>query len=165
MIEASGNPRITDFGLAKIVRDPDSFEGVTDDQGFTPRWTAPEVLRDGKTATRESDVFSLGMVIIEVGGDHPIAREQPNPSVKVFTGKVPFCNMVAPAAMASIMDDKRPERPDHVDFTEPLWTLTQGCWNKEARTRPKIRVVRRVLKELSASVLQLYDEYFTHTSS
>jgi len=66
VIDASGNPRITDFGLATIARDPNSFPGATDAQGYTPRWTAPEIL-DGGLATKESDVFSFGMVIIEVG--------------------------------------------------------------------------------------------------
>jgi serine/threonine protein kinase len=89
MVDVKGNARITDFGLATIVRDPSSFADDDDDHGFTPRWTAPEVLQagmftggtsksskgPGKTAkesgkpTKESDVFSFGMVVIEVWGD------------------------------------------------------------------------------------------------
>ena len=166
VIDASGNPRITDFGLTTIVRGPDSeLEGATDGQGYTPRWAAPEVLRDSKAATRESDVFSLGMVMIEVGGNQPVVCQQPNLLMKVFTEKVPFCDMGAHAAMASIMNGERPGRPNHVDFTEPLWALTQGCWNKDARARPKIRMVLKVLKDLSTSVLHLYNECSTHASS
>ena len=71
MVDRSGHARITDFGLATIARDPDSFLGANEDQGFTPRWTAPEIMHSGK-ATKESDAFSFGMVIIEVGGDRSV---------------------------------------------------------------------------------------------
>jgi len=74
MVDASGNPRITGFTLATIARDQSSFPGDPDGQGYTPRWTAPEILQFGKTATKESDIFSFGMVIIEVGGDRSTMR-------------------------------------------------------------------------------------------
>lgn len=68
MVDALGNARITDFGLAAIIRDPNSRTSATDDHHQTPRWTAPEILQSG-SPTKESDVFSFGMVIIEVAGD------------------------------------------------------------------------------------------------
>ena len=71
MVDVSGTARLTDFGLTTIVRDQNSLASAGDDQGFTPRWTAPEVLQFGKT-TKESDVFSFGMVIIEVGGGRSV---------------------------------------------------------------------------------------------
>ena len=33
--------------------------------GFTPRWSAPEVLTDA-TYSKESDIFSFAMVMVEV---------------------------------------------------------------------------------------------------
>ena len=165
MVDASGNPRITDFGLATIARDPSSFPGDPDGQGYTPRWTAPEILQFGKTATKESDIFSFGMVIIEVGGDRSTIRRSPNPLTEVFTGEVPFNGIVASAAMKSIMDGGRPMRPDHPDLTESLWMLTRRCWAKEARDRPKMREVIKELKELLAVILRLYGELFAHALS
>ena len=55
-----------DFGLASIVRDPNSVASTADGYGHTPRWTAPEILREGVLASKESDIFALGMVIYEV---------------------------------------------------------------------------------------------------
>ena len=75
--------------------------------------------------------------------------------MKVFTGEVPFREMVTAAAMTSIMNGKRPTRPIHPDFTGPLWSLTQKCWAKEARDRPKTQEVVKLLKELSAVILHL----------
>jgi len=40
---------------------------ASDPKGHTPRWAAPEVLKGADEATREADVFSFGMVVIEVG--------------------------------------------------------------------------------------------------
>lgn len=67
MVDSFGNARITDFGLTTIVRDPNSFVNTSEDQDQTLRWTAPEFLGSGQ-ATKESDVYSFAMVVIEVGG-------------------------------------------------------------------------------------------------
>ena len=32
----------------------------------TPRWAAPEVIRNGSGDTQEADIYSFGMVVIEV---------------------------------------------------------------------------------------------------
>ena len=69
VVDASGNARITDFGHTRVAQDiilPGSADGR---QGCTTRWAAPEVLRDDSQVTKESDIFSFGMVIIEVKSD------------------------------------------------------------------------------------------------
>ena len=98
-------------------------------------------------------------------GNRSVIRQPPNPLTKVFTGEVPFSEIVVPAAMKSIMDGERPMRPNHPDLTESLWTLTQKCWADEARDRPKMWEVIKVLKELLALIPRLYGELFTHASS
>lgn len=50
-----------------------------------------------------------------------------------------------------ITSGKRPERPKHPKFTNPLWTLTKRCWAGVTRDRPTIEEVIEVLKvQLSA---------------
>jgi len=68
--------------------------------------------------------------------------------IKVFTRKTPFSEKIAYAAAISIMSGQRPGRPDHPDFAEPLWGLTQRCWDQKAQNRPKIQDVIKALKEL-----------------
>jgi len=39
---------------------------VTKVKGYSEAWAAPEVLQEGDKATPEADIFSFGMVVIEV---------------------------------------------------------------------------------------------------
>ena len=40
---------------------------MTEVQGYTARWAAPEVLESGDRNTPEADTFAFAMVMIEVG--------------------------------------------------------------------------------------------------
>ena len=71
MVDESGNARITDFGLATIARDSGSLTSTSNDQTQAYRWIAPEVLGAGGAVSKASDVFSLGMVVIEVRVNRP----------------------------------------------------------------------------------------------
>jgi len=63
MVDASGCARITDFGLAQDY-------GIGRGTGMAPagtaRWTAPEILEDKGALSKEADVFSFAMVMVEV---------------------------------------------------------------------------------------------------
>ncbi len=61
MIDAQGNVRIMDFGLAGLaeeLRDTQAIEG-------TPEYMSPEQL-EGKELTTKSDIYSLGLVLYEI---------------------------------------------------------------------------------------------------
>ena len=66
LVDNTGRAQITDFGLAKVTQNLDSIRSTSvHDNSFTPRWTAPEVLKIG-THSKESDIFSFAMVMVEV---------------------------------------------------------------------------------------------------
>ena len=66
-------------------------------------------------------------------------------STQVYTGAVPFSDIISVAAMLAITTNKRPPRPRHPTFTEDLWKLTQRCWDQDLSLRPKIPEVLQVL--------------------
>jgi len=73
-----GTPKILDFGIARAVQAAGAPGGdETDDSGFqglTPAYAAPEAL-EGAAASTAEDVFSLGVVAVElVTGRHPFNR-------------------------------------------------------------------------------------------
>ena len=62
-MDATGRARITDFGLAMVTRDLGSIRKTPNED---VRWIAPEILAGWGTYSKEADVFSFGMVTIEV---------------------------------------------------------------------------------------------------
>ncbi|KAJ1394995.1 Serine/threonine-protein kinase, active site [Sesbania bispinosa] len=62
MLDSNYNAHLGDFGLARLLKNEDS---VTTNLAGTPGYLAPEVGFTGK-ATPESDVYSFGMVVLEV---------------------------------------------------------------------------------------------------
>lgn len=90
---------------------------------------------------------------------NPLCAKGPYPLAKVFTGKVPFSDLVSAAATAMIIEGRRPERPAHPGLTEPLWTLIQWCWTENPQDRPWMD---RVIEQLSVFSLQLHEKCLIH---
>ena len=61
LVDDSGYASITDFGLSQ-----DTLGVVTKPERLSVRWTAPEVLSEIGKPSLEADVFSFGMVMVEV---------------------------------------------------------------------------------------------------
>ena len=61
-MDATGRARVTNFGLAMVAQDLDSV--IEHEHGV--RWIAPEISDGQGTYSREGDIFSFAMVIIEV---------------------------------------------------------------------------------------------------
>ena len=61
LVDFSGNARITDFYLAQ-----DTLGIRFIPERWSTRWTAPEILRESGTPSTKGDVFSFGMVMVEV---------------------------------------------------------------------------------------------------
>jgi serine/threonine protein kinase len=66
LVDHTGQARITDFGLATVTQNLESIRTASGEQGYTARWTAPEILNEEGTYSKEADVFSFAMVMIEV---------------------------------------------------------------------------------------------------
>ena len=73
LLDASGSPRLTDFGIAR--GDETSALTQTGQVLGTLRFIAPEVAR-GERATVKSDLYSLGVLLNELGGtpSEPLRR-------------------------------------------------------------------------------------------
>ena len=66
LVDTTGRARITDCGLAVVTRNLDSIRSAPDEHGDSTRWTAPEILANRGIFSKEADVFSFAMVLIEV---------------------------------------------------------------------------------------------------
>jgi hypothetical protein len=64
-VDAAGHARITDVGLATVTDGLVSFQSSSGNQRHVTRWTAPEILNEEGTYSKEADVFSFAMVMVE----------------------------------------------------------------------------------------------------
>ena len=121
------------------------------------RWTAPEVLEETQKPSMEADVFSFGMVMVEVRYnsstvDLPQANYLPiSLRHKAFTGTVPFGDYNSMTAMMSIIRGNHPPRPMHPTLTDKLWDLMNQCWGKDRRGRPRMLEVLLTLNPIGDS--------------
>jgi serine/threonine-protein kinase len=76
LVTGDGTVKLLDFGIAKLLRDPDDVDdlpattGVT--RAFTPEYASPEQIL-GLPVSTSSDVYALGVVLFELlGGQRPL---------------------------------------------------------------------------------------------
>lgn len=61
-----GHARIIDFGLAVVIQNLDSIRGTFNEHDCNSGWSAPEILSNQGSHSKEADVFSFVGVAIEV---------------------------------------------------------------------------------------------------
>jgi hypothetical protein len=154
-LDATDHARITDFGLTTITQNLDSIWSASDDQGHIGRWTAPEILTEAARHSKEADIFSFAMVMVEARYEWAIRTKfwLTFSSPQVYTGAVPFSGSPSPMAMLAIMRGERPSRPAHSVLTDQLWTLMQRCWDQDPYLRPEAVEVSQVLLASSVSLI------------
>ncbi|KAG1777035.1 kinase-like domain-containing protein [Suillus placidus] len=137
-VHGSGNPCLTDFGLATIEGEGElQLNSTTAERSFNSRWRAPEVLGleyDPEKPTFMSDIYSFGGVMFFiVSGDIPWKEKN---SVQIC---VALSNKVIYARPENILDDH--------------WNLIQKCWSWEPGHRPR-----------ATQALQSIDQFRTDNS-
>lgn len=60
------HPKVTDFGLAKVAQVQDERMTRTGTTMGTPKYMAPEQIRDASTVDRRADLYSLGVILYEL---------------------------------------------------------------------------------------------------
>ena len=65
LVTTGGQPKLLDFGIAKLLADDDSQQTMTGLRLMTPDYASPEQER-GELVTTASDVYSLGVLLHEI---------------------------------------------------------------------------------------------------
>lgn len=65
LVDSHGQPRLLDFGIAKLLSEADSSLTVTGQRAMTPDYAAPEQF-SGAPVTTATDVYALGILLYEL---------------------------------------------------------------------------------------------------
>lgn len=84
LFDAAGEPRVSDFGLARSLGTP-SFADFVAVQGGTRGWMSPEQAR-GESLTTASDVFAIGLLLHWLGTGPILLADQPDFSARAPVG-------------------------------------------------------------------------------
>ncbi|KAK2999577.1 hypothetical protein RJ639_024325 [Escallonia herrerae] len=140
MLDANYNARLGDFGLARLM-DHDKSPVSTLTAG-TMGYLAPEYLQYGK-ATEKTDVFSYGVVILEVVcGRRPIEREtegQKMVNLVDWVWRLYSHGKIAEAA------DERLNGEFNEEEIRKLLLVGLSCANPDEAERPSMRRVFQIL--------------------
>ncbi len=106
LLTEDGHPKLLDFGIAKLIEQPEPGDSTTTRVGsraLTPAYCSPEQLR-GEAITVATDVYLLGLLLYELVCDR---QAQPVPSSS------------RPSDVESIVCDKRPPPPSQAEGVAP----------------------------------------------
>jgi serine/threonine protein kinase len=129
IVTASGEPKLLDFGIAKLLT-PDAKEAertATQFHVMTPEYASPEQLT-GKQTTTATDVYSLGVVLYEL-----------------LTGARPFkLKGKSPLEISQVLLSQEPMRPS--DCAMNTDAAPQSPTKATTGNRPTIAVNRQSVK-------------------
>lgn len=146
MLDSDYNAHLGDFGLARLLKNEDS---VTTNLAGTPGYLAPEVGFTGK-ATPESDVYSFGMVVLEVICGERSKRVMEDNSLVDYVW-----NLHAQDALLGCVDKMLLE--DQFDEEEAKRALMVGlaCLHPDSMFRPRMRKVVHILLNPNEPLMEL----------
>ena len=121
-------PKVTDFGLAKALAEVSSGPGTRSGVSMgTPKYMAPEQIRDAGGVDKRADLFSLGAILYEL-----------------VTGRPPFDGPDVLSVFNAVASGSFAELPE--DVPEHLARAVRGCLVVDPRARlPDCGTLRAVL--------------------
>ncbi|KAL3636782.1 putative serine/threonine-protein kinase pbl23 [Castilleja foliolosa] len=147
LLDADFNPKLSDFGLAKLGPVGDQQSHVSTKVMGTYGYCAPEYAATGQLSTK-SDVYSFGVVFLElITGRRVIDTSRPSEEQNLITWAEPlFKDKKKFHLMADpLLEDKYPEKGLYQALA-----IAAMCLQEEAATRPFISDVVTALEFLSA---------------
>ncbi|MBA0741357.1 hypothetical protein Gogos_014518 [Gossypium gossypioides] len=156
LLDRQWNPKVSDFGLAKLLRSERTYVttrvmgtfGLVD---FLLHYVAPEYACTGML-NEKSDVYSFGVLIMEIiSGRSPVDYSRPQGEVNLVEWlKI----MVGDRKSKEVVDPKLPEMPASKALKRVLLVALR-CVDPDATKRPKMG---HVIHMLESDDLLFHDE-------
>jgi serine/threonine protein kinase len=143
MLDESFNAKLGDFGLARLIDHAVGIQTMTHPSG-TPGYLDPECVITGK-ASAESDVYSFGIVLLEVAcGRRPISLQDTQNNC-LFRLVEWVWDLYGQGAVLKAADERL---NNEYDTTSMECVMAVGLWcaHPDRCARPSIRAVMAVLQ-------------------
>ncbi|CUA74521.1 putative serine/threonine-protein kinase drkD [Rhizoctonia solani] len=142
LVSADRTVALADIGSTIIREHSFLANSSTEVTGISHRWMAPELLEGSGIPTAKSDIYSLGMTILEV-----ITRLEPYAGLDTMT------------VLQCVLSRKLPERPErHLPSADRradrLWALLHECWAEDPQSRPIADEVATKLQNLETKFVE-----------
>ena len=156
LVVAGRRAKVTDFGMSKLVRSERHFTPLTLCPG-TLGYMSPESLTEPPRYTERLDVFSQGVIMIQVctrqfPDPGPAVKEMEDPQSPTRTKQVPI-----------LEPERRKKHIDLIDPAHPLLPIAMACLEYREKDRPSPEELCQRLAALKES--QEYNESSQHTTS
>ncbi|CAI0424638.1 unnamed protein product [Linum tenue] len=140
LLDKQWNPKVSDFGLAKLLGSESSY--VTTRVMGTFGYVAPEYASTGMLNER-SDVYSFGILLMEViSGRNPVDYSRPPGEVNLVEW---LKTMVTNRNAEGVLDPRLPKKPSSRALKRALLVALR-CVDPNAQKRPKIGHVIHMLE-------------------
>ena len=145
LISAKQIAKVTDFGISRITDHLDSGR-LTECPG-TKHYMPPEALTDQPSYTALLDIFSLGVIIIQV-----LTRLFPNPLPK--TKSLTHCSLLQSHGRYQVVVPELERRREHINsiypHNHPLLEISLKCIQDDPKERPHASDLCRTFIELKS---------------
>ncbi|KAJ8630976.1 hypothetical protein MRB53_024299 [Persea americana] len=140
LLDKQWNPKVSDFGLAKLLGSERSY--VTTRVMGTFGYVAPEYASTGMLNER-SDIYSFGILIMEIiSGRNPVDYSRPPGQVNLVEW---LKTMVSNRNSEGVLDPKMPDKPSSRALKRALLVALR-CVDPDAQKRPKMGHVIHMLE-------------------
>ncbi|PPQ72493.1 hypothetical protein CVT24_003256 [Panaeolus cyanescens] len=126
LVSGDSVARLSNFGLSSFLEDCGTRALSADD--LKPGWTAPELIQGIGTLSSFSDIWSFGIVCLEI----------------LLAGHTAQLDV----AMRDLDKGKLPKRPKNVDLSDEIWKLMLKCWSPKPESRPTSKEVKHSIAKV-----------------
>lgn len=151
LVSADRRAKVTDFGMSKLARSPAQTRQLTQCPGCLV-YMPPEALREAPRYSFKLDVFSFGVLIIQM-----LTRNFPNPGPTMKTVSVEVGSPMFPTGGIVHVTIPEAERRkadiDAIVGAHPLKELALPCLRDEEGSRPNIQELCKQLVDLKQQVV------------
>lgn len=148
MLDADYQPRISDFGLYLLLN-PASAQEMLETSAMQG-YKAPELIKM-RDVTRESDIYSLGVIMLEMLAQKEVANDKP-PNARDIHLPASFKDLVLERKISDAFSSeliRQSKSSGKEDNLNAYFELATACCNPSPSLRPDTKKILKLLEDIA----------------